>query len=201
MKASDDGSSVTVRQVPLTQILSPRWAFLKIDEAPDIVNEVPLPPDSVSSSCWRDETSVVARQSLGDEKASYSIHLIAWKPLLPIASMIPVNMIVALWTSVGGDGGATLTSMQPAALVEIGRMSKCLATGSAPLLCLDPSPAYSGVNIDDLSPPVTIGLRESRSLMLLSFNPDAITIRASLNLMCGNAGWVARRQSTYHPLR
>lgn len=44
-------NSVTVRQVPLTDMLSPSWQSPRMSEAPEMVREVPPPPLAVVSSC------------------------------------------------------------------------------------------------------------------------------------------------------
>lgn len=51
LKESEEGNSVTVRHVPLIHMLSPSFASLRIEEASEMIREVPLPPDSVSSNC------------------------------------------------------------------------------------------------------------------------------------------------------
>ena len=50
-------SSVMVRHVPFTQMLSPRWASSRISEQSLIVSEVPPPPLDVSSCFIRLETA------------------------------------------------------------------------------------------------------------------------------------------------
>lgn len=59
LKESEEGSSVMVRQVPLMHMLSPSLASLRIEEALEMISEVPLPPDSVSSNCWSEVTATL----------------------------------------------------------------------------------------------------------------------------------------------
>lgn len=49
--------AVTVRQVPLMLMLSPRWASVRMEAQSPIVREVPLPPPGVSSRCERERTA------------------------------------------------------------------------------------------------------------------------------------------------
>ena len=49
---------VTVRQVPLMLMLSPRWASSRM-EAQEMVREVPPPPAVLSSCGWRAVTAVL----------------------------------------------------------------------------------------------------------------------------------------------
>jgi len=46
----DLSNSVTVRQVPLTEILSPSATSLRMESHCEIVREVPPPPDEVEST-------------------------------------------------------------------------------------------------------------------------------------------------------
>lgn len=44
--------------IPLTQILSPSCAFVRILDALEMVRDVPPPPEALASRGWRDVTAV-----------------------------------------------------------------------------------------------------------------------------------------------
>jgi hypothetical protein len=47
--------SVMVRQVPFTEMESPRWASVRISGQSEMVREVPLPPEELGSRGVREE--------------------------------------------------------------------------------------------------------------------------------------------------
>jgi len=60
-ESPSEGSSVTVRQVPLTQIESPSFASCRIERQFEIVKEYPPPPEDVLS---RGEMEEIAMEGL-----------------------------------------------------------------------------------------------------------------------------------------
>lgn len=78
---------VTVRQVPLMLMLSPRWQSPRISPAEDMVSDVP----PVSSWLLSSETAAVRQLSVQEREIR-----IRRMCVLPMISTIPVNMSLSL---------------------------------------------------------------------------------------------------------
>lgn len=93
----DEENSVTVRQVPLTEMESPRWQSVRMSAQSEMVREVPPPPEADASSWLSSETAACVAGQLGRSRADGMVRI----GVLPIVSTMPVNMLFEVRSGFG----------------------------------------------------------------------------------------------------